>query len=94
MIHKRRVYHIKGEYVLKYRVLFSDCKENGDIVVHGLSKNSTIQIVQVDGVNPNGPICNKTITLRSDLATIPYSCTNSSKVITVSIIVQHICQYN
>ena len=94
MIHKRRVYHIKGEYVLKYRALISECNENGDIVVHGLSKDSSIQIVQVNGVNPNGPICNKNIILISDVATIPYSCTNSSKVITVSIIVQHICQYN
>jgi hypothetical protein len=93
MIHKKRVYHIKGEYVLKYRALFSDCEENGDIVVHGLSKNSYIQIIQVNNVKPNAS-CNGNITLRSHLATIRSLCTNQIKIITVSIIVQNICQYN
>ena len=73
--------------MLKYRALFSDCKENGDIVVHGLSKDSSIQIVRVNDVKPTGPICNNNITLRSDLATIPSSCTNKNTNITVSIIV-------
>ena len=80
--------------MLKFRALLSDCQENGDIVVHGLSKDSFIQIIKVNDVKPTGPICNNSITLRSDLATIPSSCTNPNKVITVSIIIQNICQYN
>ena len=70
--------------MLKYRALFSDCKENGDIVLHGLSKNSTINIETVNNVTVNGSDCHNITNMSGDLATIPSSCTNTSKEVIIS----------
>lgn len=65
------------------KLIFTECKESGDIVLHGFSMNATIQLMSVNGENfTSKPGCNNRtyISDRFGHIFIPRNCTNGENV--------------